>query len=422
MSGSTSKPSRSRSSAKKSSSPPRKSSKPSQRPANNRPMQLVSALVFLGVALAIFLSSQGCLDPAILGLELENEPTTAVVVIPTPDPAVAPTPVADSIEVYFSTPHLIYPDRPAERSPHPHELALLADLYAAQSTILVAVFEYDLPSIAEALIDAHERGVIVRVALDRGNLEDERDAAWAGMLMDAGIPINWEESSSFLHSKIFMIDDAIVWLGSGNATINDYYRNNNNWLRITNPLIIQNVRGELNEMLSNRFGRRKTKRPVYPVLEQDGRRIETYFAPTDRIYPEIITRIQGAQESVKFMAFSYTNPEIAAAMIERADAGMRVSGVYEKRNASGLGSEFQTLADAGVDVWVDGNCYTMHHKVIIIDDRTVITGSYNFTGRAENENDEVLLIIDDRELAQLYEEEFQRVYTQALLAPACGGR
>jgi phosphatidylserine/phosphatidylglycerophosphate/cardiolipin synthase-like enzyme len=52
-----------------------------------------------------------------------------------------------------------------------------------------------------------------------------------------------------------------------------------------------------------------------------------------------------------------------------------------------------------VDVLEDDNCYILHHKVIVIDERTVITGSYNFTSSAERDNDENLVIVDDEALA-----------------------
>jgi phosphatidylserine/phosphatidylglycerophosphate/cardiolipin synthase-like enzyme len=55
----------------------------------------------------------------------------------------------------------------------------------------------------------------------------------------------------------------------------------------------------------------------------------------------------------------------------------------------------------------------MHHKVIIIDDEILITGSYNFSNSAENKNDENTLIIHDKTIAGLYLEEFWRVYNEA---------
>ena len=67
----------------------------------------------------------------------------------------------------------------------------------------------------------------------------------------------------------------------------------------------------------------------------------------------------------------------------------------------------------------DGNCYILHHKVIIIDERMVITGSYNFTSSAERDNDENLVIVDDPQLARAYLDEFARVYAQAQTPTGC---
>ncbi|MFL5804473.1 MAG: phospholipase D-like domain-containing protein [Roseiflexaceae bacterium] len=67
----------------------------------------------------------------------------------------------------------------------------------------------------------------------------------------------------------------------------------------------------------------------------------------------------------------------------------------------------------------DGNCYILHHKVSIIDERTVITGSYHFTSSAERDNDENLVIVDDPTLARAYLDEFERVYAQAQAPTRC---
>ena len=55
----------------------------------------------------------------------------------------------------------------------------------------------------------------------------------------------------------------------------------------------------------------------------------------------------------------------------------------------------------------------MHHKVFIVDEAVVITGSYNFTRSAAESNDENVLIIYSPEIAARYLEEFSRVYQQA---------
>ncbi len=55
----------------------------------------------------------------------------------------------------------------------------------------------------------------------------------------------------------------------------------------------------------------------------------------------------------------------------------------------------------------------MHHKVFVIDARTVIFGSFNFTSSADEANDENLLIVDDANLVRAFNAEFAQVYDQA---------
>ncbi len=318
-----------------------------------------------------------------------------------------------SLQVFFTTPYLVYPDVPANRRPPPLETALIADIDNAQQSVDVAVFEYNLPGIRDALVRAAERGVRVRLALDEENLEKPAMAEWAGQIEQAGIPIAWEERTAFLHSKFVIVDEALVWMGSWNMTTNDTYRNNNNMLRITLPLLVANYSAEFAQMADGIFGNDKDALAPNPIINIDSTSIENYFSPQDRQAGRLVELLQDARSSIHFLAFSFTSDEIGQAMLDRLAAGVTVQGVFEKRNAGGTGSEFDMLQQGGVDVWEDGNCYTMHHKVIIIDEQIVITGSYNFTGRAEETNDENLVIIDDPNLAREFMAEFERVYDQA---------
>src|SRR6185295_9396537 len=147
--------------------------------------------------------------------------------------------------------------------------------------------------------------------------------------------------------------------------------------------------------------------------------VAVYFSPQDGVAKYVLQRIDAATRSIHFMTFSYTDDTIAAAMIAKVKAGLTVRGVFEKQNAGGSGAEFNRLKAGGVDVLEDGNCYILHHKVIVIDERTVITGSYNFTSSAEKDNDENLVIVDDPNLARAYLDEFQRVYAQAQTPARC---
>ena len=79
-----------------------------------------------------------------------------------------------------------------------------------------------------------------------------------------------------------------------------------------------------------------------------------------------------------------------------------------------IGTEFDNLRDNGLGVHLDGNPRNMHHKVIIIDEKIVITGSYNFSQSAEERNDENVLFIHNAEVAETYLNEFERVLAKAI--------
>ena len=123
--------------------------------------------------------------------------------------------------------------------------------------------------------------------------------------------------------------------------------------------------------------------------------------------------ISRANESVHVMVYGFTLDDLSEALIEAEERGVGVKVVIERESAYWSGSEYERLLRAGVDVRLDGNPHTMHHKVVVIDGKIVITGSYNWTWSAENRNDENIVVLMDEGLAESYEREFQRVWLEA---------
>ena len=99
---------------------------------------------------------------------------------------------------------------------------------------------------------------------------------------------------------------------------------------------------------------------------------------------------------------------------DRALAGaLDVRGIVEASSRS----QIKPLLCAGLDVRQDGNPYVMHHKVFIFDEATVAMGSFNFSSRAANDNDENMLIIHNPDIARAYLEEFSRLWAEAQVIP-----
>lgn len=362
--------------------------------SRSRRPSLVYLFVLLLVAVFLGLYQAGLLGPLGLG----------------PGQAVITAPTGSWAQPFFTAPDF------ADRSLHQGGLdaQVAADIEAAQEQVDIASFEFNLESITQALLRAHGRGVRVRLVLDGGNLGNEEMKAATDRLLAAGIPIVFDKREAFMHDKFVIVDRHILWVGSWNLTENDTYRNNNNLLRFDLPQLAENYTAEFEEMfLNGQFGPRSPGNTPYPVLQlSDGSRIETYFAPEENARGAIMSRLRQAKEEILFLAFSFTDDDIARVLLEKARDGVRVRGVFESRQASEY-SEYEVLRKAGLDVRQDGNPRNMHHKVFVIDGQVLITGSYNFSKNAAEENDENILVIENPVLARAYREEFERVYQAA---------
>lgn len=330
-----------------------------------------------------------------------------------------PAGVAETVRIFFTTPTLHYPDIPARRTIPPLLEAVLADIARSRATIDVAAFDLDLEPLVDALLAARRRGVMVRVVIDGENLDTPAVSMLSGQLQDWRIPLVVDKRAAFMHNKFLVIDETIVWTGSWNLTENCTFRNNNNAIRFANRQIAGAYQREFEQMLTGAFGTTKRSGLPRPATYAGQAMVEVYFTPGEQALPSILEQVRQARRSIVFLAFSFTSTPIAEALVEAARRGVHIEGVIEQQNARGTGSVFEQLHAEGVDIVADGNCYIMHHKVMIIDERIVISGSYNFTSSAERDNDENLTIIHDRTIARLFAAEYQRIRQQAREPSRC---
>lgn len=290
----------------------------------------------------------------------------------------------------------------------PLDKRLILKLNSATVSIDAALYDLDSAPIAIALIDAHKRNVKVRIVIENDNVGENE----IKLLKHAGIVVKDDgENSGLMHHKFFIIDERYVWTGSYNTTYNGAYRNNNNVLWIESKKLAANYTQEFREMyVLNQYGKSSDIDIQFPlIILKDGTEIRTYFSPENDTITPLLEEIESAQKSIHFMAFSFTHDKLGNAMRERYKQGVVVKGVFDE---SGLNrySEYQIMERDGLYVTVDRTRGAMHHKVIVIDEKTVITGSYNFSKSAETRNTENLLIIKgNKKIAQAYIDEFYRL-------------
>jgi phosphatidylserine/phosphatidylglycerophosphate/cardiolipin synthase-like enzyme len=282
------------------------------------------------------------------------------------------------------------------------------------NTLDIAAFEFNLPVLTAAVLDAHQRGVIVRMVVDTQNALEDDDSTLP-QLVKAGIPVVDDKRSAFMHNKFMILNGATVWTGSWNYTINDTYRNNNNAIALRSRRLVERYQAEFNQMFNQKLFGPKKAPSQSNTFTQDGVPIQVYFAPEDKVLPAIIQTITGAKKSIRFMTFSFTDYDVAKAILDRsaANKSIRVQGIFETTGSETAASELRTLMCAGLDARQDGNPFVLHHKVFIVDDSIVITGSFNISTNATESNDENLVIIPDPDLAAQYRAEFDRRWAEA---------
>jgi phosphatidylserine/phosphatidylglycerophosphate/cardiolipin synthase-like enzyme len=332
--------------------------------------------------------------------------------LPTVEPTAGPVVVSEASGDYFSV-YFTTPTEGVQTGGVDERLAEAID--AAQSTVDIAAFEFDLQSVANALIAAHQRGVRVRMVDDDEHTEDSEQME---QVRDAGIPVVDDQRSAYMHNKFIIIDGREVWTGSLNYTENGVYRNNNNLIRLTVPELVANYTTEFEEMfLEASFGPTSPLNTPYDhITTADGVRIENYFASEDdAIIEHIRAQVARAETSIHIMIFAFTEDSLGETVLERAASGVEVQGIFDSLGANTQYSLCPVMLNQGIDVRLDSNPKIFHHKVIIIDGSTVVTGSFNFTANAVESNDENLLIIHDPAVAELYEAEFAARWQEARL-------
>ena len=132
-----------------------------------------------------------------------------------------------------------------------------------------------------------------------------------------------------------------------------------------------------------------------------------FFSPRGGCEKALVAELATARHELLVMAYSFTNVEVARAIIAAAGRGVSVAVLLDRSNEAESRSEIGDLKEHKIDLRIDAEHAIAHNKVMVIDGRTVITGSFNFTKQAEHENAENLLILrDHRELAIRYRDNF----------------
>ena len=299
---------------------------------------------------------------------------------------------------------------------------IAAYITSAQNTLDIAAYNINNSAIEQAINTAIANGVQVRYIAEGQNANLGLSA------IDASMPVHFrtDGQGSGMHNKFIVGDrddaqNAFVLTGSTNFTTGNLNTDPNNVIILGDQSLARAYTLEFEEMWGStgmepdpanaKFGSAKSiNTPRRFII--GGSPVELYFSPTDGTTAAILEAIESTDYDLNFAVLSFTRNDLGAAVIE-AGSSLFINPVGAMESINDSGSEYETLLDAGIEIYShQGISGQLHHKYAIVDhsqslsDPTVVTGSHNWSTTAETTNDENTLVIHDERVANLYYQEF----------------
>jgi phosphatidylserine/phosphatidylglycerophosphate/cardiolipin synthase-like enzyme len=137
------------------------------------------------------------------------------------------------------------------------------------------------------------------------------------------------------------------------------------------------------------------------------------FTPPTGVAPNIVHAIDQAEQEVLVQAYGFTHNAIAQALVRAHRRGVTVQVLLDQKSDSTNRYVMGLFQEAGVSVRLDGAHAIAHNKVMVIDARVLVTGSFNFTNSAETRNAENVLILRGDSLAKTYRDNWQQHWAHA---------
>jgi phosphatidylserine/phosphatidylglycerophosphate/cardiolipin synthase-like enzyme len=147
--------------------------------------------------------------------------------------------------------------------------------------------------------------------------------------------------------------------------------------------------------------------PTVSYVQEKSPTLEVYFSPHGGCTDAIIRELNKTKSTILVQAYSFTSAPIAKALLNAHKRGVKVEIILDKSQRAQNYSSATFLYNQGIPTKIDGQHAIAHNKVMVIDGETVITGSFNFTKAAEENNAENLLVIHDKKLAERFKRNWQ---------------
>jgi phosphatidylserine/phosphatidylglycerophosphate/cardiolipin synthase-like enzyme len=315
--------------------------------------------------------------------------------------------------------------------------SLAAYINRAKSTIDVTIYNWDNSpgglTITNALNAAYLRGVKIRIIYDGTTSQTGLNTINPGIKFT---PSPTGSNYTIMHDKFVIIDannaspnNAIVWTGSTNWTANQLTTDANNVIIFQDQSMAKGYKLEFDEMWGDtsvtsspnstlaKFGQFKKDNTPHEYVV-NGKRVESYFSPSDGTTSHILSTIATANTDLYFGLLLITRSDLATKIANQITSNSLTSKgiLHDTSNASV--PYFILKGPMGSNLKINSFSWLFHHKYMIVDqsnissDPILLTGSHNWSNSGETKNDENIVIVHDATTANLYFQEFTQRWNE----------
>lgn len=143
--------------------------------------------------------------------------------------------------------------------------------------------------------------------------------------------------------------------------------------------------------------------------------IQIGFSPEGSALKLVTETTNSAEKSIRLIGYSFTSPEVVRTLIDAHKRGVDVRVVVDRKGNRSKASmaALNLLANAGIPTRTIAAYKITHDKVIIVDEKTTETGSFNYSRAADRSNSEnVIVIRDNPDVAKIYLAHWQSRWEQ----------
>ena len=294
--------------------------------------------------------------------------------------------------------------------------AIVGFIDGAKRKLDIAVQELDCRRISDAIIRARKRKVTVRLVLEASYLTlnkarpdpyipggaNEMNRFLHDAILRSAINVRSDFNPKIFHQKFIVRDGSAVLTGSTNFTDTGVSRNLNHLVIVHDRKVANTYSKEFAEIQQGHFGKLNEGHDEAPkdvVVSKLPIRIA--FAPDHHPEMEIMKQMLKAETRVDFAIFTFAKSSgIDDTMIQLSQSGLTVRGALDGIMANQTWAATRPVKNAGAELYTvpkKGNVGKLHHKLMVIDEQVVIAGSFNYTGPANQLNDENIIILGDLE-------------------------